>query len=92
MIGLDASFGARAIKALKPAVTGCLYQETLYPDRIQDTITWRFEAGERLTFTCKSGSLLRSLDLFGVYRPQAEFSGGRFDGKFGVASAEIQLR
>jgi hypothetical protein len=22
----------------------------LYPDRIQDAMTWRFEAGERLTF------------------------------------------
>jgi hypothetical protein len=44
MFGLDASFGARAIKALKPAVTECLYHETLYPDRIQDAMTWRFEA------------------------------------------------
>ena len=50
MFGLDASFGARAIKALKPAVTECLYHEILYPDRIQDAMTWRFEAGARLTF------------------------------------------
>ncbi len=50
MFGLDASFGARAIKALKAAVTECLYHETSYPDRIQDAMTWRFEAGERLTF------------------------------------------
>ena len=50
MFGLDASFGARAIKAFKPAVTECLYHETLYPDRIQDAMTWRCEAGERLTF------------------------------------------
>jgi hypothetical protein len=50
MSGLDASFGARAIKALKSAVTECLYHERLYPDRIQDAMTWRLEAGERPTF------------------------------------------
>jgi hypothetical protein len=50
MFGLDASFGARAKKALKPAVTECLDHETSDPDRIQDAMTWRFEAGERLTF------------------------------------------
>jgi hypothetical protein len=48
MFGLDASFGARAIKALKSAVTESLYHAILYPDRIQDAMTWRFEAGERL--------------------------------------------
>jgi hypothetical protein len=50
MLGLDASFGARAIEALKAAVTECLDHAILYPDRIQDAMTWRFEAGERLTF------------------------------------------
>ena len=95
MFGLDASFGARAIKALKPAVTECLDHETLYPDRIQDAMTWRFEADERLTFHVRvrqapKGPCTLS-EFIAVYRPQAEFSGGRFDGKFGVASAEIQL-
>jgi hypothetical protein len=41
MLGLDASFGARAVKALKPSMTECLDHILLYPDRIQDARSLR---------------------------------------------------
>jgi hypothetical protein len=46
MLGLDSSFGASAIKALKPGMTECLDHAALYPDRIQDAIlrhVWGWE-------------------------------------------------
>ena len=38
MLGLDTSFGASAIKALKPGMTECLDHTVLYPDKIQDSM------------------------------------------------------
>jgi hypothetical protein len=38
VLGLDASFSASAIKALKPGMTECLDHAVLYPDRIQDVM------------------------------------------------------
>jgi len=49
MLGLDTSFGASAIKALKPGMTECLDHVTLYPDRIQDSTVWRSSALGPLT-------------------------------------------
>jgi hypothetical protein len=63
MLGLDASFGASAIKALKPAVTECLDHAILYPDRIQDAINVAFRL---------SGSEQGLSASFTIYRPHAQ--------------------
>ncbi len=40
MLGLDASFGASAMKAIEPSMTKCLDHVELYPDRIQDAMQY----------------------------------------------------
>jgi hypothetical protein len=85
MFGLEASFGARAIKALKSAVTESLYHAILYPDRIQDAMTWRFEAGERLTFHVRVRQAAKVPGPFRRLSPsialKRNFLAGEIDGK-----------
>lgn len=75
MLGLDAGFGASAIKALQPGMTERLDHVAVYPDRIQYSMMWHSSSLGPLTLGGASSKRRKPLDRFGIYRRLSSPSG-----------------